>query len=115
MGPQGRESIGSENQDWRLLICVNRRLTPASVSCAGRGSERLLRQVETLLAQRQIPVRIEPVYCFGRCGKGPNMRLAPGGQFFDLLQETDLPAIVDQVAEAVKAAPRPGVALGGTE
>ena len=106
MGPRARESMGQEGTQWRLLICVNRRLTPASVSCAGRGAERLLERVERLLEERELPVRVEPVYCFGRCGKGPNLRLAPGGEFFSLVDEAALPGIVDQIAAAVVAADR---------
>ena len=69
-----------------------------SVSCAGRGSERLLVQLETLIKNRDLRVAVEPIYCFGRCAQGPNVRLAPGGEFFERVDVCDLPAIVDRVA-----------------
>ena len=35
-------------------------------------------------------MEVEPIYCFGRCGKGPNVRLAPGREFFSEVKDQDL-------------------------
>ena len=97
----------SAQQGWRLVVCVNRRLSPGSVSCAARGSPRLAERLADLLADQNLPVVVETIHCFGRCGQGPNIRLAPGGEFFRGVGEADLPFIVDRVAHLIGTSSTP--------
>jgi len=96
--------------DWRLLVCVNRRLGAETPSCAGRGAELLAERLEALLRARGLALPVERILCFGSCSRGPNIRLAPGGAFFHGVGEADLPALVEQVAAAVGAGGNPPAA-----
>lgn len=94
----------SVREEWRLLVCVNRRLDADTPSCAGRGSEELVTPLERLLAQHGLELPVETILCFGSCQLGPNVRLAPGGAFFHGVTEADLPGLVEAVAKAIAAA-----------
>lgn len=87
----------------RLLVCVNRRHGRDTPSCAGRGSEALVPELERLLARRGLALPVETILCFGSCAHGPNVRLAPGGEFFHGVTLASLPMLVDAVARAVAA------------
>ncbi|MBF0109854.1 MAG: (2Fe-2S) ferredoxin domain-containing protein [Magnetococcales bacterium] len=65
----------------KLIICVKHRAMNPD-SCAGRGSQSLVEQFGTIIRQRNLAIDIETVHCLGQCKNGPNMRLAPGGEFF---------------------------------
>jgi len=93
----------SDPAGWRLLVCVNRRHGLDTPSCAGRGAEALVPELERLLAQRGLDLPVETILCFGACTRGPNIRLAPGGAFFHGVTLGGLPALVDAVARAVAA------------
>ena len=97
----GADKLEIKTRNWELLVCLNRRLTPASVSCAGRGSERLAAKATELLKAAELPVELRPVYCFGRCGKGPNFRLSPGERFFDRVEDGDLEGMIEQIASII--------------
>ena len=66
----------------KLLVCVNRRFGAGQASCAARGSESVADAVERGIAERGLDLPVERICCFGKCQDGPNMRLAPGGEFF---------------------------------
>ena len=88
-----------------LLVCVHRRLTDEA-SCGGRGSERLVEWLEAEIGRRGLRVAVEPIHCFSRCQYGPVVRIAPGGAFFEGVEEEDIAAIVDQLAAAREEASR---------
>jgi len=66
----------------KLLICVNRRFGADQASCAARGSEGIADAIERGIAESGLDLPVERICCFGKCQHGPNMRLAPGGEFF---------------------------------
>ena len=78
----------------RLMVCVNRR--HGSRSCAGSGSESLREQLARQLADKSIPLAVGSQHCFGRCERGPIVRLAPGGPFYEGVTEADLGRIVEE-------------------
>ena len=82
-----------------ILVCVNRRLGPHSVSCAARGSEAIAQALERALAARGTGLCVRRIHCFGRCAEGPNLRLAPGGSF----RRGVRPGDVDDIAAALLA------------
>lgn len=77
-----------------LLVCTTRRFGVDRPSCAGRGSERLLRRLRRRLAELgRDDVVVEESPCFGHCRQGPNARPL-GGAFFHHLGEADLDALI---------------------
>ncbi|MBF0448917.1 MAG: (2Fe-2S) ferredoxin domain-containing protein [Magnetococcales bacterium] len=90
------------------LIACNKDRTTGKPSCAGRGSEALIIQLEEAINKAGLPVSIDRVRCLGECLKGPNMRIAPGGSFYYGVSEQTLPEIlVDLKAALAKAASTP--------
>ena len=81
-----------------VLVCVHKRLSD-DASCGGRGGERLLAALERGVAARGLEVKVEPIHCFSRCDLGPVVRIAPGGDFFEGVEEGDLAAILDALDE----------------
>ncbi|MGN7614477.1 (2Fe-2S) ferredoxin domain-containing protein [Magnetococcales bacterium HHB-1] len=64
-----------------LLVCINQRAM--ADSCFRRGGAELIPILEERLAAENMAVTIEAVHCLGHCAKGPNIRCAPGGPFFE--------------------------------
>jgi len=77
-----------------ILVCIKER-TAGKTSCAGRGAEALMAELERLTAVKKLGIEVEPLRCFGRCEEGANVRIAPGGAFFHHVTTEDLPAILD--------------------
>ncbi|WP_018150431.1 (2Fe-2S) ferredoxin domain-containing protein [Leeia oryzae] len=79
-----------------LVVCVKKRYADHQPSCGGRGSQRLYEQLK-MLAQ-PAGIAVVPFPCLGACEYGPNIRISPGGPFFNRVTETQLP---DLIAEAI--------------
>ena len=88
---------GDAPSGWHLLVCVNERLRPDAPSCGARGGVRLVATLEAALVARGLALPVEPIYCFGYCSDGPNVRLAPGGPFFTRVDAAELPGLLDAV------------------
>lgn len=85
----------------QLVICVHRRAKPHR-AC---GNDRDLLDLFTArAAERGQPISLTVVHCFGRCQRGPIVRLR-GGAFFEGVSASD----VDRILDAALA-PRPSVA-----
>ena len=95
----------------RLTVCVNDRgpdaITP---SCGRRGGTRLRDAVAA--AARETGMEVQTIRCLGLCEKGPNVRLAPGNNWFHAVDPSDAPALVEAAVEHM--APLAGPA-GGAE
>ncbi|SDG87435.1 (2Fe-2S) ferredoxin domain-containing protein [Roseospirillum parvum] len=77
-----------------LLVCTNRRFGADRPSCAGRGSEKLLKRLRRRLAELgRDEVVVEESPCFGHCRHGPNARLL-GGAFSHRLSADDPDAVI---------------------
>lgn len=78
----------------KLFVCTNYRANPNSPSCAARGSKDLLTQVKLAVQAENLQVSVEEIQCMGYCEHGPNIRLAPKGEFFHHVKITDINQIV---------------------
>ena len=82
---------------YKLLVCTNIRYNPKHKSCAGLGSEDLLKHLNDLSSQSGNPIEIEEIKCFGQCDRGPVMRIAPAKEFFYGVGIDNLPSILKQL------------------
>ena len=80
-----------------LIVCVNRRFQGDKGSCADKGSQALAENLERGIAERNIDITLECIRCLGQCGRGPAMRLAPGGKFFFKVTGNDVPGLLDEL------------------
>lgn len=80
-----------------IIVCVNKR-DGHHQSCAGSGSEDLATLLETALLQNNLNIEVTRIKCFGRCSKGPVLRIAPGGAFFENCSEKDIQKIIETVS-----------------
>jgi NADH:ubiquinone oxidoreductase subunit E len=83
-------------EDLTIVVCVNQRLGQQK-SCAGSGSEQLANLIQEKLEENNLPVSVTKIKCFGRCDKGPVIRIAPGGKFFEAFGESDLDNLISHV------------------
>ena len=83
-----------------LAVCINHRPNPATPSCAARGSVEIVAALEAAAHARGIDLTVTPIYCFGQCERGPNLRLAPGGRFYHHVRLEDVPKIVEALVDA---------------
>lgn len=79
---------------YKLMVCTNVRYNPKHKSCAGQGSEALIKKIKALLKESDEPIEIEEIKCFGQCERGPVMRIAPALEFFYQVSKDDLPHIL---------------------
>ena len=78
---------------------MNYRANPNQPSCAARGSEEIVQCIETEVAKRNLAVCVERFNCLGQCERGPNVRLAPDGKFFNRLGKQDLSALMLEIEQ----------------
>jgi (2Fe-2S) ferredoxin len=89
----------------RLTVCVNRRPENGiSVSCGPRGGEAILAALKDEIARRGVAIDLSTIQCLGLCQKGPNIRLAPGNNWFHGVRPGDAVAIVDATLQHFAAA-----------
>jgi NADH:ubiquinone oxidoreductase subunit E len=82
---------------YKLLVCTNVRYNPKHKSCAGQGSEALIKSLKQLSLETNASIEIEEIKCFGQCQRGPVMRIAPALDFFYDVLEEDLSNILKQI------------------
>ena len=93
----------------RLTVCVNDRGPNAiTASCGRRGGLQLRDAIEA--AARETGMEVQTIRCLGLCEKGPNVRLAPGNNWFHAVDPADAPALVEIAVEHM--APLAGVHAG---
>lgn len=80
-----------------IVICINRRLGAGTPSCAAGGSEALAAELERQLVGAGLAVELKRIQCLGQCEQGPNLRIAPGGEFYHGVGLGDLPGIVAEL------------------
>ncbi len=79
------------------MVCTNVRYNPKHKSCAGQGSEALIKTIKSLSIASNNPIEIEEIKCFGQCDRGPVMRIAPALEFFYHVSKDDLPRILKRI------------------
>jgi hypothetical protein len=76
-----------------LRVCTH--LRNGAVSCAGRGSLKLLEDLRGLVLASGLPWHVEETVCLGYCHIGPNIKGAPGGPILHQCQ--DALSVLDQM------------------
>ena len=80
----------------RLTVCVNDRGANAiTVSCGTRGGSNLEKKIAKEVLKRGLNIEVQTIKCLGLCDKGPNVRLAPGNNWFHDVQTTDTSELID--------------------
>lgn len=80
-----------------LIFCTNLRPLGGQPSCGGRGSVELAEAVEAYINARGLALRVDHSVCLGHCHEGPNVRLAPGGDFVHQATLEKIIAVIDQL------------------
>jgi (2Fe-2S) ferredoxin len=88
----------------RLRLCVNYRANELVTSCGARGSHQLRDALEAGIAARGLAIELDTVHCMSKCHLGPTMRVLPDGPFVMGAQESDVPWLLDRLAEGDIAA-----------
>ncbi len=78
----------------KILVCTNFRANPNNPSCAARDSQRILDTLKLELANNNILIETEASPCMGYCNVGPNIRLAPNGDFFHQVSTKNLANLI---------------------
>ena len=95
------------NSPIRLVACINERLGAGQRSCVGSGNLDFIAQIKSMIATENLDVAIIERECLGKCGFGPIMRIAPGGEVFTEINAEVLDEIIvelkRQLAESVQA------------
>lgn len=92
--PAGAEEA---EQDWTLMVCINRRPRSDLASCAARNSEELAKTIEEEARGRGLDIKIERTVCMGRCDFGPTVRIAPGGAFHLGMSPKNISSFLDDL------------------
>jgi NADH:ubiquinone oxidoreductase subunit E len=82
-----------------LIFCTNLRPVGDQPSCGGRGSVELAEAVETYINDRGLALRVDYSVCLGHCHEGPNVRVAPGGEFIHQATLEKLIKVIDELQD----------------
>lgn len=84
----------------RLTVCINDRGPGAIVrSCGAGGGAGLVAALERETAAQGFACEVQTIKCLGLCEKGPNVRLAPGNNWFHGVSVDDAGTLVREAAE----------------
>jgi (2Fe-2S) ferredoxin len=78
----------------KILVCTNFRANLNNPSCAARNSQLVLNALKEELINKHIVIEVEASPCMGYCNVGPNLRLAPNGEFFHGVTVTNLAKLI---------------------
>ncbi len=78
-----------------LRVCIHYRVGQSS--CAGRGSEKILKELRRLIETSGSNWKVEESVCLGHCQKGPNVKGAPGGPILHQCQ--DAQSVLDRIEQ----------------
>lgn len=83
-----------------LTVCINDRGANAiTVSCGPRGGTGLEHALYAEIERRGLDIEVQTIKCLGLCDKGPNVRLAPGKNWFHAVSANDVSDLLDQTLE----------------
>lgn len=86
-----------------LLICVHER-AQNQPSCSGFGAPELESWLRAGLSERGLDVPIVRIHCLGFCARGPNVRIAPGGNFYHQVDQPMVTTLLDDLEQALARA-----------
>ncbi len=79
-----------------VVVCVQERFTRES--CVGSGARELIPLLREELDRAGLEnIEVRTLECFGRCERGPNLRIAPGHRFFERVEVGDFPEIIAEL------------------
>lgn len=78
----------------KILVCTNFRANLNNPSCAARDSQLVLAALKQELINKHITLEIDESPCMGYCNVGPNIRLAPNGEFFHGVSTINLAQLI---------------------
>ena len=81
----------------KVIVCINHRVNPGQPSCAARGSRQFADLIESGIRDGKIDIELERFMCLGRCERGPNIKLVPGGHFITGVHAGNIPKIMDEI------------------
>jgi NADH:ubiquinone oxidoreductase subunit E len=82
-----------------IHLCVNWRAGDVLPSCGEKGSKELADALEAGLKARDLPYTFRRLHCMGKCHIGPTMKISHGGPFIMGAQDSDVPQILDWLAD----------------
>jgi (2Fe-2S) ferredoxin len=82
-----------------VFVCTNRRPEGERISCAVGGGDTLRDKLKAMVKERhlQSKIRVSASGCLDRCEFGPNIMVFPDNVWYSHVQESDLPAIIDDL------------------
>lgn len=83
-----------------VIVCVQERLGERP-SCARGGGEELANSLDKIFVGQGLDVLVKRTFCFGRCKDGPNIKVAPGGDFYTAMTQERLNEVVSAVRSMV--------------
>lgn len=89
----------------KVVVCINRRANTNQPSCGMRGGVKLADHLEAEITKRGLPIVLERFHCLGRCEDGPNLRLAPGGNFHSGASLGDADQLLQEIGRFASAMP----------
>lgn len=82
-----------------LTVCINDRGPNAiTVSCGPQGGTGLEEAIAAEIDRRGLDIDVQTIKCLGLCDKGPNVRLAPGKNWFHEIRPADVAELVESAA-----------------
>jgi len=86
------------NPSKTIIVCINHRANPDVPSCGARGGEAIAQCIETEIATHNLTIGVERFLCLGLCELGPNIKLAPAGEFYHKVNLDTLPQLIQKIA-----------------
>jgi len=83
-----------------VMVCINERPAGGRLSCGGSGggADVAGKLKEAIQAAGQGGrIRVTRTQCLGVCGQGPNILLFPDNIWFQKVNVTDIPAILEKL------------------
>ena len=81
----------------RLVVCINERLSTGQRSCVGSGNLDYIAEIKNMIEADNLPIPVIERECLGKCGFGPIMRIAPGGEIFTGVNYDTLEEIISEL------------------
>lgn len=87
-----------------LTVCINDRGANAiTVSCGPRGGTGLEQALGAEIERRGLDIEVQTIKCLGLCDKGPNVRLAPGKNWFHEVSADDISELIEQTMQHMES------------